>query len=709
MTGSSEADSGSRDGAVPGVGGAGYEASPVDDLVTERHSFRRDVQGLRAIAVALVIVFHSGLAPRGGFLGVDVFFVISGFVIGRLLLSEQSRTGRISLGRFYARRIRRLVPALATMLVFVAVASIVALGPVGPLREITRNTGIGAALYVANFAILRYQDVGYFDLGAANNPLLHTWTLGVEEQFYLVFPVFVLVLVVLGRSRPRRMVWIGFAVAAALSFALGAMLTGSVPVPVDLINPHGRFAFYASPTRAWEFLVGALVACVEPRVRRRAGPIPEAAVVVGIGAILGAAWFVTGTDATPGPTTLVPVLGTASVILGGAAGATVSQRLLGARPMVWIGDRSYGWYLWHWPFMVFARISFPLTSNWVILAVGVVALVPTMLSYRFIEQPIRHNASWLGWRVVPAGAAWGGLAALTLIAVVAWAPVPKAQAAELEAVTIPTVRSPDSCALFGSSDDPNAKYACTWRVPDARGQILVIGDSLAWAISDAMVTGSLRAGFDESLAFRPGCPFADVERLVADALTERNCRNFVDLSMALILKSRPNLVVLVSNQDAYVGEHGSVLRDPVTGRTGRTEASRAEIWTDGLTRTLRRLADRDIPTVVVATVPQLNPFDLQLCPAWRLWVDPLGCRRTISRSTIDEDQRAGRKATAAAVAAVSVSSRIVDFEDDLCSPTACSSYFRDRWTYRDQTHISTAGARLLIGRVVHEVIPFARP
>jgi len=675
----------------------------------DRLRFRSDVQGLRAIAVVLVVVFHSGLAPRGGFLGVDVFFVISGFVIGRMLLAEQAASGRIALGRFYARRIRRLVPALAVVLVFVALVSLIVLSPLGTVRETTKNTGIGAALYLANFAILRYQTVGYFDLGAGNNPLLHTWTLAVEEQFYLFFPLFLIGLAALGGRRSahrRRVVVIGVSIATVVSFLLGATMAGAFGAGGPF-GSHGRLAFYASPTRAWEFLAGVLVVFAEPHAAGMGRKLSATVASVGLAAILGAAWFVTGSDATLGPSTLVPVVGTALVILAGSSGSLVSERVLAARPMVWIGDRSYGWYLWHWPLIVFARLSFPTMANRMLLVVGFAALIPAVVSYRFVEQPIRHSPAWLGWRAAATGVVCSGVAVVLLVAMVALPPIGEAQAAPLRDALVHQSPPPTQCYQSDPTSDVKTRSACLWRVPRAKGKVIVVGDSHAWAINDGMVDAALAAGYDENLLFRSGCPFADVVRVVDDPVIQRACRDFVTSKVEAIEREHPALVVLVSNQNQYVHSDAYTLRDPLTGHTGHDEASRARIWRDGLTRTLRRFVSRGIPVVVVSSVPHLEPFDIRLCPPWRLSTDPAGCARTLPRSRAEALQRAGRQATLEAVRAVP-GSHLVDFDDELCSSTTCSTYRDGKWLYIDETHVSALATTLLVPRIERSLIAHAR-
>jgi len=675
-----------------------------------RPRFRSDVQGLRTVAVALVVIFHSGVGLPGGFLGVDVFFVISGFVIGRLLVSEQETTGGIALGRFYARRIRRLLPALSAVLIFVALFSIVGTSPLGDLRSTIGHVGVGAAFYVANFALLVFQPQGYFDLDTTSNPLLHTWTLAVEEQFYLVFP---LLLVALGRlfgvgRASRRAFTIAIAALAVLSFVGGAVLSGSLSIGSGAAT-RARFAFYSSPTRAWEFLVGVLVAHAGTAVGRIGPRIALALGAVGLTMIVGAGIWLDETSPTPGLTTLVPVTGAALVIVTGAVphGARGVARLLSTGPAVWIGDRSYGWYLWHWPFMVFARFSFPSMSAWAVLAVGVAALVPTEISYRWLEQPIRRGGGWSGRRVVWLAATCSGAAAASLVVLWSLPSVATAGTEQIERSREPVIALPGSCLHPQRGDPDDAEVHCTWTVPHPRGKIVLVGDSHAAALGPVMASVVTRAGYELSLAYRTGCAFASVERVYPDTRKVRACRAFVDTTMDRLVASPPDLVVLASRQDAYVRADTFPLRDPLGGEVGRSESAKARLWKLGLTRTLQRLGERHVPSVAVATVPQLAPFDLDLCPAWRLWIRPSSCATTVSRASVDDFRRAGLTATHGAVEAVP-SAHLVDFADDLCGPRSCSSYRDGQWIYKDANHISQYGASTLAPRIEAEVLPAVR-
>ncbi len=327
------------------------------------------MDGLRAVAVLPVVLFHAGLdTVSGGFAGVDVFFVISGFLITRLLRDEMA-AGRLSLLRFYERRARRLLPALLPVLAF-ALAGAAWLYLPTDFRPVPRSAA--AALgFSAN--ILFWWEAGYFDAPSQVKPLLNLWSLAVEEQFYLLFPP---LLVLLQRNAPRGTAP-ALAVGALLSFLGGAVWTGQDP----------SAAFFLVPARAWELLAGALLALAAPRLAP--GPAREAAAAGGL--MLIGATFLLATERTPWPgvAALGPVLGAVLVI--GAGEGTRTGRLLSLPPALLVGRLSYSLYLWHWPLLVFARywktgpLSFGETA-----AVLFLSVLLAFLSWRFVERPFRY-------------------------------------------------------------------------------------------------------------------------------------------------------------------------------------------------------------------------------------------------------------------------------------------------------------------------------
>lgn len=328
--------------------------------------YRAEIDGLRALAVGGVIAHHTGLGiVPGGFTGVDVFLVISGYLITGIIAAEMA-AGRFSQWRFLERRIRRIVPALAAMLWVTAAAAWTILIP-EDFRPFAQSL-TAASLFASN--LLFTQETGYFDSAEGMQPLLHTWTLGVEEQYYLVFPLLLLACL---RWRPQAMLpMVG--VLGGLSFALALWLAESWP----------QGAFYLLPTRFWEFAVGAACALLPVRPRERGW-----AALAGL-ALIGAGYVIIRPETpAPGFMFLAPTLGTALVILF-AAPANAAGRLLAWRPFVWLGLVSFGTYLWHQPLLVLAQYMWfgPLPLPAVLaLVAGSVAL--GALSYDFIEQPVR--------------------------------------------------------------------------------------------------------------------------------------------------------------------------------------------------------------------------------------------------------------------------------------------------------------------------------
>lgn len=331
-------------------------------------NYRPEIDGLRAIAVGGVIAHHTGLGlVPGGFTGVDVFFVISGYLITGIIAAEMA-AGKFSQWRFLERRIRRIVPALAAMLAVTAVAAWAILTP-EDFRPFSQSL-TAASLFASNLLFVR--ETGYFDSVEGMQPLLHTWTLGMEEQFYLVFP---LVLIACLRWRRAAMLPV-VAVLGGLSFVLAVVLAEHWP----------QGAFYLLPTRLWEFAVGAVCALLpfRPRARGWLG-------LAGLALIIAGYALIRPSTPAPGAMFLLPTLGTALVILFAAPG-NAAGRLLSLKPLTWLGLVSFGTYLWHQPLLVLANYvwfgGLPLPVTLALVA-GSVALGAA--SYAFIEQPVRQK------------------------------------------------------------------------------------------------------------------------------------------------------------------------------------------------------------------------------------------------------------------------------------------------------------------------------
>ncbi|WBU37767.1 acyltransferase family protein [Homoserinibacter sp. YIM 151385] len=308
---------------------------------------RPEIQALRAAAVLGVVVFHLWPARLpGGYAGVDVFFAISGFLITAHLLRELEASGRISLSRFYARRIRRLLPA-AMLVLAVSLVGVLALSPEGQRRDFAIEIG-ASAVYVVNW-VLAANAVDYFAVEQDASPVQHYWSLSVEEQFYLVWPVLLVLATLLAGAALRRR-------RAAWAIAIGLVAVGGLVASVLMTEASPSFAYFATPTHAWEFALGGLLALAGGRVLGRAGPRLRGVLSwIGLAAILAAFLLFTGETPFPGWVALLPVGGAVLVIAAGAPDSRLAPtRLMRLRPVAFLGDVSYSLYLWHWPLIVFA-------------------------------------------------------------------------------------------------------------------------------------------------------------------------------------------------------------------------------------------------------------------------------------------------------------------------------------------------------------------
>lgn len=357
--------------------------TPTTSAPTRGGGFRPDVEGLRAVAVGTVLWYHAGLPVlSGGFAGVDIFFVISGFLITGQLVREVERSGRISLPRFYARRAKRLFPAAATALVATAILARLTLSRID--WEAFGGDIMAAAAYFVNWRFAA-RAVDYLAEDVTPSPVQHFWSLAVEEQYYIVWPLLLLLLAVLIRRRRLP-------VRPTMALGLALIVLPSLAWSVHLTRTDPARAYFVTTTRLWELGVGALVA-VGATVWGRLRPATGAA-IAWAGLALIAAGLLLQTTRTPWPGTaaLVPVLGSAAVILGGfAAGDAGPVRLLGLRPMVWIGGLSYSLYLWHWPLVVAAAGRWGELSAWQGAAVVTASVLPAYLTHRFVENPLRYN------------------------------------------------------------------------------------------------------------------------------------------------------------------------------------------------------------------------------------------------------------------------------------------------------------------------------
>ncbi|MET4319221.1 acyltransferase family protein [Bradyrhizobium sp. RT5a] len=468
-------------------------------------NYRPDIDGLRAVSILLVVGYHAHpwMLP-GGFVGVDVFFVISGFLITRILLTP----GGVSLATFYARRIRRIFPALtAVLLATYALGYAILLPP--QFRMLGENI-VASALFVSN--LFQLGQAGYFAPLAGENPLLHLWSLGVEEQFYIFWP---LALGVLASSPHRRQYILG---AIALSLVAG----------VALARTNLEWGFYAPLPRAWELLIGGIVAEAN-LVRSRSNNLLG---TIGLGAIAASALVFDRAMAFPGALALLPVMGAALVIA--SPNAVLNRVLLSSRPAVLLGLISYPLYLWHWPLLAYVGIVRHGVPNFIeVWAAILVAAVLSILTYRYIELPVRQRRNATpAWAITLAAVGAMGMATILSSGFVSRFP--------LELQQIASVRTDDNAA-FGDHcflEAPGSRFDGSCIEQGNKPLILLWGDSNAAALYPAVTDAATRASFRVGRFNAPGCA------PILDAGPNASCAESNGAAIALIKESRPDIVVL---------------------------------------------------------------------------------------------------------------------------------------------------------------------
>jgi peptidoglycan/LPS O-acetylase OafA/YrhL len=553
--------------------------------------YRADIDGLRAIAVLAVVGFHAGVPwLTGGFAGVDVFFVISGFLIGGVVAERQAQ-GDFSLGWFWERRIRRIFPSLMVVL---AVTTALSAWLLLPGDFIQYGQSMGAAL-VSLSNVFFWSTSDYFADENLIRPLLHTWSLAVEEQFYLVFPVLMLLTARFAAGRVRTVL----GVLAAVSLAFGVWQTSS----------HAEAAFYLPFARAWELLAGVLLAVWKPAIRRPA--LQHATGITGLGLIVVACLLFTKDTDWPGVAAIVPVLGAVLVIAGEGG---IAGRLLAAKPMVWIGLLSYSLYLWHWPLLTLQRFVFP--GGWPTVFTVLASFVLAALSLRYVERPFRSSAFLTRRQVFAAGAA--SIAVLGLVAggiLLAKGFPARFDARSLAMADSRLERSRGSyrdgtCFISYRFDAKDyRKDLCNRRDP-AKPDWLLVGDSHA-----AHLWSGLKAANPDLNIMQvtsSGCEIT----LTKDPVERDVCTRMAKLVYGdLLINSRPDGVILA-------------------GRWWGKDLPR-------LTETLDWFKARDIPVILVGPIPQYSS-DLTrlLILSWRFNDPGLPARRRLDwPKTVDADLR----------------------------------------------------------------------
>jgi len=647
-----------------------------------RASFRNDIQGLRGLAVLMVVVYHTGLGLPWGFVGVDMFFVISGFVITQLLVDELEGSGRVGFREFYARRARRLLPALSIVTVFVLVVSLFIMSPFGEQQEIA-TTSQSATLFMANAYF--FLQKSYFALSM--NPFRHTWSLAVEEQFYLLFPVLLVLIWKFGRRfEPSRRRFVAALLVLGISVVsfVGSLL---MSFGYRIVQLPTRFAFYGTPARIWEFGVGIVLALLLPYVNKKSERIGWALAIFGTGIFAFACSRISAFSPFPGVIALGPVLGTALLILAGTKSVRVSA-LLAFRPLKLFGDVSYGWYIWHWPLIVFADVMFPGRTTAKVLAAAL-ALVPSLISYRLVEQPIRRDRSIVGRKAVRL------VGICIVVPLIVSVGVSRAADTGLGlSVSSAKVSNPSLADVLGCQVD-NQEFDVAKCVVDPASEgtetassgrtVLLLGDSQAGAASDGVAKAASELGMKFAVWYNNGCPVFPRPNDERD-----DCPHFLAELSNVIALLKPDVIVVVNSSTLYTtrgAQRGGVSIRLANGGLPKNYDEAVRSWVDGLHLVLSSDLFSSVPVLLVQEVPE--SFDSPRVSLLRRTVNesrtPL--RFFYDRNHVISAEASGLKAIE--------NLQLFDPVAILCPNAVCETTVDGQYVYTDRYHLSPFGSRLL--------------
>ncbi len=644
----------------------------------EHRTFLRDIQGLRAVAVTLVVLAHAGVPGlQGGFVGVDIFFVLSGYLITGLLTTELVSSGRIGLAGFYARRLKRLLPALLAMLVGSGAAALYLLS--GEEAYALTRSLLFALTWTSNL-FFTFRQIDYFDEQQNQDLFLHTWSLGVEEQFYLFWPLLLLGFYAIGRrlARPDRqpLAVLGLLVLAGLASWLPALW---------LTYSHPMAAYYQMPTRIWQFALGA---CTWLAASGGAGTLAQklprrGARAAGLAMIGAAALLIHRDQAYPGFWALLPSAGAALVLY--SVNPARAGKLLASTPMVWLGDRSYSWYLWHWPVLVLAaHVNLPDTLP-VTAALVLLSLAIASISYRLIELPF-----WRGRlsRFRPSRVIFASLVAMALVANGSMVVLAKVGTED---------RSQQSELLFQASRDTPRIYAdncdswytsaevkpCEYQAAGYTKTVALIGDSALGQWYSLFAALYPQPEWRMIVLTKSACPMVDedyfYEKIRREYLV---CSQWRERALRYLDTEKPDVIV--------------------AGSAVYPNFSKAQ-WIEGSERIFRQLAATAKAVVVVAASPDLQ-FNGPSCLLRSLRRQPEGFplfRLASACSSTEGVAEATQTRDYLATAAQRVGGiSLLDLTRMICPGGVCSAVSADgSVVYRDAHHITDRFARSLAPQV----------
>lgn len=581
---------------------------------------------------------------------------------------------------FYLRRYRRLIPALSVMVLFTLSVGFLLLSPFGSMQN-TAKTGVGAMLISANLVIERTTG-GYFDLAAESNPLLHTWSLSVEEQFYLFYPVVIFAIMFLARGLKAKKFLIIVALFAVTFSSMCFAFTGE----------GTNFGFYNPFARAWEFGIGALAFLI-PKLKEIHRGIIQIFSLFGSALILYSLFFLSETEKTPGITTLAPVLGAALFIHAGKyVHVPYPNSLLSKAMPVWIGNISYSWYLWHWPFIVFSIVIFP-THELVGIIAAALSLLPAYLSKRYIEDKLTPRWNLPLFHKIKYFTLFTLLPLIVAVALLGFANsgfgtnqieslVSQQQKMHLSVT--------NGCLDLLEVDNQN-EFQCSWNHSTGNNPVYLVGDSHADMFSEGIVDAATSLSFPVSIRTSSGCPFLDIYvRLIGQTLDEANkCRQRYSSTVDWLLQSPPGTVI-ISNSGDYFMENdiqvGSSIDYVSESTRGDNPISKTEMYVESLAASVELLQDSGFNVLVISPTPHLALRDGWPTNCTTIEILNDGCLQQIDLNLAEGPIQELIKMTYQTTASVGVVS--INLNKSICMNQKCQSAVGGLLIFRDGDHIS---------------------
>ena len=655
---------------------------------------RLDIQGLRAIAVFLVIAFHYNLGLPQGYLGVDMFFVISGYVISLSTIRNVRSEKRFNWQYFYRRRVRRLLPGAAIVATLSSLFALLALSPFGPQQK-TATMLMSVATYSTNFALMKSN---YYALDSTSNPLLHFWSLAVEEQFYFLWGPVVLAAVAINARRNRLSTRVALmicgALVAVISLALFVLMSRYETTVMSWPGFRGlaqdgyfpsSLAFYTPFTRGWEFMAGVGIALVDSRILRKNSQIALAHCIATLGlalTIFGISNFFGVWDSSMSNTSglspwavISTVLGTSALLWAGNRQAFTNS-LFALRPLTYMGDISYTLYLWHWPISVFGIAIFG-RNHWVVALGLLLTLLFSAVQYHFVEDPFRKG------HLYPQGTVTKLVVSFLVVASVLMVGL-NFSASKIGVKLIGT--TPEQL-IRHVTDEPcpaqrvtiGEASTCRYRPKRVNGLVILVGDSTAKSLSDGFITAAHNLGLEAMVFHLPGCPFQ-----VRDSPFSQSCKNWNNSVWSAIRTLKPMAVVISNLNYLYVDD---------IGLPGAPIGAKRVAWANETQKVFAQLQNLKMEGLLVQPVPEFASdvrYEVTILKQHANGED---------RTLLNRGNEFLNRMETNAVVKVFDDRSVLNLHSQFCTSVSCSQVKDGKFMYEDGSHLSSVGSMVVAPEV----------